>query len=509
MPNLTLSLSETLLVPGESFLVIWMLCHDRGGPPLTPATVELRLDDRLAFPIETADGSRPGGADRPALGGVIRVDRDRLAAAGLVPADFYRLAGNVRISLQAHSGPSTFSQNRLLPVAGTAAPHIQFTSPEAVRVASGGERRTVRWNEPYSCGLRITSSERIRMDPFLTLTEREAFGTEPATLVGTQSVALLSGASQNVVFPIPAKRWQWLVDQVWTSIGPFQKAFDYQVALSGADEFGNPVAGSPPVMTVWVEVPQEKRELAVAAMYTFAVAVGLDISAAIAVEIPIAAAVLIAAAVAAHVTAEGLGSAALDPPSPDPDYATAAKLTLPDACQKLQSFPLKAFGTWLRAACELAARRNHLYAIEAKVLGAVQAADTKHDSARADEYAAELATIAALYQEMAAVVNAAAKELADHGITSERLEGGLAVAQAQALTGNWSKEAQALAKGGIDLDLLARAVANRTPEQLDLRKAMWSATVALGRCIRAMTDDAIRRYVAVRPQYFDRGPHAK
>jgi hypothetical protein len=501
--------SPSTIYPGQEFNLIWAVCAGPGEPPPQRQTVTLTLDNHSVFRLDDSDEDQPGGSRSPATMGTLHVDRARLERAGLLP-EFYRGSTARTAGIRARSGTSSLSGTSQFHVSGSvAAPAILFTAPPAASAFPHypGDVRAALWKEPYTCVIDVQN--RALTDVVFALTLREAENTRDAlgaatdvlatalVPLETQTATLRPNEHQMVSFSPITKQWVWLTAAIWTATGPTLRGFTYDVAVTATDELGNLLGGAlSPQIRVEVSVSSEKINFQIAA-------IALSITAAV---LAIAGAFwppLEGAGAVAYAGATAFGASALDPPVPDPDFKTPAPWQLPAWLAYLDNHPAKALAAWLRAVIELAARRQRMYAVEAKVLGALQGKDPVAEKMQVEDYTAELHELVRLYQDMVANLNAAAVEVRDHGATAEALADMLADAQQRAVSGAWRLPgAEPFEQAGVETTGLTEVVARLGLGDLDVRKALGAVTQAAGRSAKLTAEDAVRRYALIRPEYF-------
>lgn len=174
----------------------------------------------------------------------------------------------------------------------------------------------------------------------------------------------------TVAFNQITQSWPWFDDVTFVMNLPymFTKSFTYQVQLNAQDLWGNEYQLASPLKSVSVFIPQSKlTDCGLAAtsagMGAFFLAAAASMAAVAAAtpppaDIPLfeAAAGLFAAGGAAYATAQVLGSAAKDPPAPDPLYKESVQKKAVEIPADLSGNPLAdALANFYRLVLDIAA----------------------------------------------------------------------------------------------------------------------------------------------------------
>lgn len=168
--------------------------------------------------------------------------------------------------------------------------------------------------------------------------------------------------------------------------------------------FEEPCCDSRPTVA-WIPIPSRRRETpwpgATAA--GFAAAAGFAL---VGVITAIGAPALGAAAATAYAAATALGTAALDPPTPDPDFATSVDLSSHQSAS-----PKSILAQFFTAVSRIMDLLTPFNAIQGKVLGAQDAGDAAAIDKQRASLAQALALMDAHYAEMQNALPAAQQEL--------------------------------------------------------------------------------------------------
>ena len=512
MPTASLIANPRRILPGQEFDLIWFVCPDPGVREAPPQTATLLLNGRRIFP-QPGDEGQPGSAEMPAVSGTVRITRQRLVDAGVSPQTFFQVGTGHIFRLQARSETTTLSASVTVQIAGTAPmPSISFVAPPADPLGSHypGDIRAAQWNQAYPVMVRIQNGALTTMNYNVSLEEAENTREAPTGAVtnmlagslspiDTTTLTLMPGQQQTVAFTVAAKNWVWLTAGAWIVTGPTLRGFTYDVLFASTDEFGNSVAAmhSATEIRVHVSVSDQKIGFVMAAE-------GLAILAGV---LAIAGAfwppALVASGVA-YVGANSFGASALDPPTPDPNFNEQVEVALPEIVNKLDTVKLEAFIKWLRAVLAFAVTRQALYLIEAKILGAQAAKDSKAEDERVHDYVLRLQEMSELYQTMSANVRPAIKELEEQKVTDATLQDQHATAQQKALTGELTlgTDADAVQQAGVELSEIQKRVLDLNPEQIALQKLLEGITLNVGKSLRAIIHDSASEYAKMRPEYF-------
>jgi len=418
MPRVLALPSPATISPGQAFNLNSGVCPDAGEPPPPAATsVRVSWGGRPLFPLS---GRSEGGAPTS-----ISIDRGRLADAGAT--HLYRERGPQTLSVIVTlvDGRTLMSEARFRvrnEVFGSGP--ATFTGPAMTAASSGipspypGDVRLARWKVPYTVVVDVRNPISATATLTLSLFEVENLrerltgvvtnmpdGTP--TSVRMSMLTLAAGETRSVSFTPPfTKDWRWILDAVWVVVGPVLRGFTYDVRFTATDEFGNfyPEAISAAIR-VEVEVSAEKIGLQMAAAGTMILA---GVAAVAGILWPPA----LAAAGALVAVAAGLGAAAKDPPEPDPNFQKRIKITLPKLPDELKAVAgIEQFRAWLDAAQRIAARRQAMFLIEARILGAMKAKNRRWEQVQVGDYIQAVQQLTADAERMRASYAPAAKEL--------------------------------------------------------------------------------------------------
>lgn len=514
MPTASLIANPGTVLPGQEFDLTWFVCPDPGGPAALPQTATLLLDRGTIFP-QSGEERQPGGPQNAAVSGTVRITTQRLRAAGIDPQTFFRVGTGHIFRLEARSGTITLRASVTVQIGGTPPmPSISFVAPPVDPLGSHypGDIRVAQWNQAYPVMVRIQNSALTTMNYNVSLEEVEntresATGAVTNMLMGslgpidTQTLTLMPGQQQTVLFTVAAKNWVWLTAGVWIVTGPTLRGFTYDVLFASTDEFGNSFAAMHSAAQIRVHVTVSDQKIGFAGA-----AEGLAILAGV---LALAGAFwppALVASGAAYAGANAFGASALDPPTPDPNFNEQVKVALPEIANYLDKLGLKAFSEWLRAMLAFAATRQGLYLIEAKILGARAAKDSKAEDQRVHDYVFRLQEMSALYQTMSANVRPAMEELAGQKVMDSSVQEQLAAAQQRALTGelDWATYVEVFEKTGIELSEIQKRVIELKPEQIALQKLLEGITLSVGKSLRATIHDSASEYAKMRPEYFSK-----
>lgn len=236
-------------------------------------------------------------------------------------------------------------------------------------------RGEVAWKSPYtlSCAL-INRSDYARLSLRAELQEMEiSYGTGTIVARGIREVAAAPGARMSIEFDPITQNWNWLIRVVWQPTGPMSKIFRYRVRGSLQDAFGNSYDVISDEGEVNVSVSGVKIASAISASVAVVTAAGFAAAAGFAlagVITALGAPALGAAAATAYAVASALGTYALDPPVPDPDFITTVNL---DSYQG--TIPKFALAKFFAAASQTIELVTPFNAIQGKILGAQKARD--------------------------------------------------------------------------------------------------------------------------------------
>jgi hypothetical protein len=441
--------------PGQSFNLVWAVCRDADDPPPPAATsVFVSWGVLRLFPLLGSDRGAPT---------TINIDRARLGAAAAV--GLYRGRGPQTLSVTV-----ALTDGRTLTSAANfrvrndtfAFGPITFTGPSMTAASSGitspypGDVRLARWKTPYVVALDVRNPISATATLTLSLLEVENQRERLTNVVtnlpdGTPTpvrmtmLTLAPGETRAVSFLPFLKDWRWIQDGLWIAIDTVVRGFTYDVRFTATDEFGNfyPEAVSAAIR-VEVEVSGEKISQQQAAAGTMIFAGVLAVAGLF--WPPSAAAASIFVGVAA-----GLGAAAKDPPEPDPNFQKRVKMTMPKPPDELKGAGVEQFRVWLEAAQRIAVRRQGMFLIEAKILGAMKAKNKRGEQVQVGDYIQAVQQLSADAELLRASYAPAAKEL----LTKVNLE-------------EWRSRLKAWREGRVSPDDLKGLAQTLPPELLGL-----------------------------------------
>lgn len=518
-----------VVFPGVSFPIPWGVCPSGGELRAAAHSIEIRIDGVRVFPLQSftgpggePDSAMPGGVGRLAVSGVVNVDRPRVEAAlreaappAFSIAEFYRTHSVHRVTLLARAGNSVLTATNTFQIASTGVQvQMSFIGPSLMVPSVSGDVRGAIWKEDTLFVLQMRNTGAVAANLSLLLFEakntietiRGTFGRvtnmleEPFTAIRSVDVALAPGEMRDVALGLPVlKDWPWLLQGAWVQIGPVLQGWTYEVRATGLDEFRSPVPEfTSPQIRVEYSVANSKIESMLSALRLITLAGVLYVAS---IAWPKAAAL----AELASSAAESFGHNALDPPSPDLEFKKKVLLSLPDIAGLIAGPGDANLARWIEAATHFALIREALYKVEAKVLGAIKAKNGKAEKARVDDYTDGLRKLAACYLKMSETAISAASELGEAGVTAQKLEELLPIAQGRALAGSASVLAQDDVKTS-DAARLAEIVPMLSAKDLDLRRTILRTTLTVGKSLKALNEEVVRGYLEVRPSFLVNEP---
>jgi hypothetical protein len=473
---------RAVLEPGQPFTVDWALCA--GGNEIVPAV----LGVELVLPDGSTVSDPPAG-----LTGSINVNPGILGDRAAV---VYR-AGSLLLVLRLATADSrVFVTDVPYRVYVPTPVILSFSSPATRPRLPGpypGDVRVAPWRTAYvvSCAVQsqlhfVTSN--VDAVLFEVEAQRDALGAitgDPDGAferVSSVSMEFEPAVSAAVAFPAITKSFVWLSDSTWLLTGPVLRGFLYRVEATATDVFGNrSAASSSGILRVEVEPSTEKENAAMAALRAMAAAAVAYILFAPAGE-------------ALRNLANGHGRQALDPPEPDRSFQELVKLQQPpDYSDVAERFPT--LGKWLGVMQSAVFARDAMTAVEAKILGAIEAQDLKAEALQVNYYrkfAAALLDSTTRAKELAA---AAAAEFVNQAQGAD-LPARLRAVQQGYVDVELDATLQKLfpSAGAAALARILGAIRGTAQGDLDLVVLLVSVTDAAASAASAAVRDAAERY---------------
>ncbi|AWN15357.1 hypothetical protein [Salinisphaera sp. LB1] len=374
------------------------------------------------------------------------------------------------------------------------------------------------WNEPYFLAFSVPNPENSPVTYELTVSEQDVGGDGTWTPIvsGPEAIHLEPRSSGVHRVRISKKDWHWMTAEIVT--GPESKRYRYRVEVSGHDAYGNPLTSAPREAMIHVRVPDHKWVWGFSAVAQL----GWSVTDLALSFIPFLRWTAITAAVH-EISAAAMEAIAEDPPDPDKEYS---KPTKPDLPASLSGVP-SAFVHYTALAeitREIAVRRQHLFAVEAKILGAIEAKDTKAEKKLVEQYANELGQIGKRYREMVDHLEPAMKEHVSAGTFDPANTAKVVAAAALREMGSpllkknlpnsdFAEIAKKIHELENQLDAsskqLAITVPDLQPAPENIAQTMRKAVLMLGRAIQATVSDSMGRYLLINPEYFGGKPQSE
>jgi hypothetical protein len=418
----------------------------------------------------------------------------RLEAASL-PPEFYRAgSGASDLVLTVTKADGSDSRTARLSIEITLEPldTSAFTWDSAIP-------STVRWKQDtYTIGGTLHNPgafTTLTFTPTLTETvEMPSDSTPPRDLgapSGSATFAIPPGGTATFAWAPINQAWvPWFNRLLFIVTGPTFKLFDYTASFDVSDSYGNayPVFAST-TRSVGVEVEVWKQDDVDAANAAQVVAVAATVVAAELSWTVAGGLAAAAAAVTAESAAQILGTQALDPPTPDPNFTQLVALAEMPQQPTPPGEELGKFLELVRTAANLQGAISETYG---KLLGALLAGDAKSASAQAEQFGALTGQIVQAAGQLSTLLDKAAVS-----VPTVDQSAVIALARSWQQTGVPKEASDALTKAGMDKDGLAGiaafvAVPENSYRVADLAGSLAPLASAVGAVALAFRNEAPR-----------------
>lgn len=497
----TLVARRPTIAPGQSLQLVWAVCDpDRIAES---ANFTLLVNGR-SVPLDADGHHRAEVAALPGHGALEITSAQLGDGLSEVELDaLYRTGSTIDVQLMGFYNRRDHAPGLNLYTSTPA--HIRVAAEPSVGLSftddSSAPITRALWKEPYNLVVALSNYETRDITCQINATEREP-DTGASRPLEPHRVTLSRNSTQRVPVRVPPQDWTWITAEQVT--GPMSKRFVYDVEVTGTDGFGNPIDRRPGAIGIEVAVSDEKQAWGATAMTNFWWGLVDEVLAFI---IPEAEYLHITSTVH-HGGAAIAEALAEDPPSPDKEYAKPDHLVLPNELPKSSHMPH--YTTLTRMAWEIPYRRDHLFVIESKVLGAYEAQDEAAEKKLVGQYLDELTALGRCYRTMVDAMEPALEELAKHGVACcklparvDQLLAHLQLGEMPNLkTKRWEKPAEHTA----EIARFARGLQRLDPDDLDVRRLLRQVMIATGRAIQGTIRQSMLHYARIRPDYFP-APH--
>ncbi len=250
----------------------------------------------------------------------------------------------------------------------------------------GRQQPQFYWKESYNItGRFLNLSQYATMSGTATLYEQED-GSSLKVPRGSLPFTTNPNGRIDLNFPPLTQSWTWLIPKVWVFTYNTTKAFNYFVTLNFNDQFGNPYSGinsEPLFVSVWVS--DKKFALGMGAQAAAAVALILYFLSLFITSLPGSTALAVA---------DGLGSAALDPPEADPKFRKRVRVVYPKVDDALMKHPkLSSLASVFQLCLRISTGSLLLSQIEGRLIGAREAKNKQGIELQTDHYREVLRTL--------------------------------------------------------------------------------------------------------------------
>jgi hypothetical protein len=304
------------------------------------------------------------------------------------------------------------------------------------------------------------------------------------------------GGSVSFAWPPITQAWTPWFDRVLLLTDDQQqaKSFQYSISFVATDEYGN---AYPPVTTVAVIVSVvvaswKVTDVVAAGGFQDAAVIMMIAAFAGGIATPWGIGFAAAAGISEGI-AQGLATAANDPPEPDPDYQQAEQLVLPAPPGTLADVPeLAPLAEILAQASLLTLGQGVLSRTHGRLLGALLAADTAGTARQADQYAAVMSQMAKAAVTLLDGVGQLPAVLAAAKIDVSQLPAALAGWQQDGLPAAATAALESAGLSGSDIATFSAAAASldATKPPADLAGALATAAANLAQATLALRDEA-------------------